>query len=81
MILSSVEAEELVEDDAVELDDVELALAGGEVCEGGGDGVGFWGEEVVAVAGGGEEGVAGGFGEVVDECRGRGSSSSSLMSK
>ena len=27
-----IEAEELVEDDAVELDDVELALAGGDVC-------------------------------------------------
>ena len=29
-----VEAEELVEDDAVELDDVELGLAGGDVLEG-----------------------------------------------
>ena len=50
-----IEAEELVEDDAVELDDVELGLAGGDVLELGGDDVGFWCEEVVAVAGGGEK--------------------------
>ncbi len=43
----------------MELDDVELGLAGGDVFELGGDDVGLWGEEVVAVAGGGEECGAG----------------------
>ena len=51
-----IEAEELVEDDAVELDYVEVGLAGGDVGEFGGDDVGFGGEEVVAVAGGGDHG-------------------------
>ncbi len=40
----------------MELDDVELALAGGELFELGRDDVGLGGEEVVAVAGGGDEG-------------------------
>ena len=35
-IVSSVEAEELIEDDGVELDDVELALLWREVLRGGG---------------------------------------------
>ena len=48
-----VEAEETVEDDAVELDDIQLGLAGGDVCEGVFYRIGFGGEEVVAVAGGG----------------------------
>ncbi len=53
----------------MELGYVELALAGGEAGEERGDGFGFGGEEVVAVAGGGDEGVAGGFGQGVDEGR------------
>ena len=53
-----IEAEELVEDDGVELDDVELGLAGRDVFEGLRDDVGLWGEEIVAVAGRGEEGGA-----------------------
>ncbi len=61
------EVEEVLEDDAVELDDVERGLAGGdlwvELVEAGGDGFGFGGEEVSAVAGGGEEGYAPGPGE------------------
>ena len=61
-----VQAEELVEDDAVELDDVELALAGREVGECGGDYVGFGGQKVVAVACGGQEGCAPGVIEGVD---------------
>ncbi len=56
-----VQAQELAEQDGVELDDVELALAGGKVGELFGDGVGLGGEEVVAVSGDGEEGGAGGL--------------------
>ena len=56
------EAEEVLEDDAVELDYVELGLAGGdlgvEFVELLGDGLGFGGEEVVGVGGGGYEGYA-----------------------
>jgi hypothetical protein len=54
-----VEAEELVEDDAVELDDVELALARGQVFEFGGDDVGLCGQQITAVDGDGDEGSFG----------------------
>ena len=43
-----------------------LCLVGRPFIEGS-DGFGFWGEDVVAVAGGGDEGVAGGFVELGDE--------------
>ena len=43
----------------MELDDVELGLAGGKACELGCDGFRFRGEEVVAVASDGDKGGAG----------------------
>src|SRR5271170_2290649 len=52
------EAEEVVEHYDVELRDAELALSWGQVLEKRADGLGFGGEEVVAIAGGGYKRVA-----------------------
>lgn len=66
------EAEDMVEDYGVKLGNSQLALFCRETCEERGDGLGFWGEEVVAVASDGEEGVGGGVGQGIDEIgRGR----------
>ena len=59
-----VEAEEAIENDAVELDHVELGLPRGDFCQGLLDGFGFGGEEVGAILGDGEEGYAVGGNEL-----------------